>query len=174
MFLPLMAGAIHAQGLEVSGNGGFGVAERDGYGLPGVPSAGVSIGWPSNTSGKIQFDYGFSHIERKSVGAGPGLYNRHFFTGSYVRQLRAGRVHPFVQGGAGVQYETNNLNSQVQRDFDSNAFRTVFAGVVGAGVTIPVGRGFFLRPQFRTYIAPGRDRTVNVTALFLLGAGWRF
>lgn len=66
--LALLTSAHSAQGqnLEVSGVGGFGVAERDGYGIPGVASRGVTFAWPYTSAHKVQFDYAFGHIERTS------------------------------------------------------------------------------------------------------------
>ena len=101
-------------------------------------------------------------------------YHRHFFMGSYVLQMNRGRLHPFLQFAGGVQYETNNGNAVVGKDTGVNDFRTVFAGVLGAGLTIELGPSAFVRPQVRTYLAPGPFRTLNVTALPCLGVGWRF
>jgi hypothetical protein len=157
------------QNFEASGNGGFGVADGDGYGKSRAPSGGVTLGWPYTSAHKLQFDYTFAHLERRFIN-----YNRHFFTGSYVIQPRQGRTRPFLQFGAGIQYETNNATQVVGRDFPSHDFRTVFAGVVGAGVTIELGHSAFIRPQVRTYLAPGDHRTVNVTALPSVGVGVRF
>jgi hypothetical protein len=154
-----------AQSFEASANGGYGVAERTGFGIPGVPCAGATFAWRD----RVQFDYSFGHFT-------PGVidYNRHFFTGSYVIQPHGRRIRPFLQFGGGIEYETNNANQVVNRAFASNDFRTAFAGVVGAGVTIEIGRAFFVRPQFRTYLAPGPNRTVDVTAFPTLAFGWRF
>jgi hypothetical protein len=136
----------------------------------------VTLGWPFGLANKLQFDYTFAHIERETASSGgfsPSIHNRHFFTGSYVLQKRRGRYRPFVQVGAGVQYETNNDNQVINRDLYATS-RTVFAGVVGAGVTVELGRGAFVRPQFHTYLAPGPTHNINVTALPCLGFGWRF
>ena len=135
------ARSMHGQNFEASGNGGFGVAERDGRGIPGVPSGGVTFGWPYTSTRKFQFDYTFGHIERNLIH-----YNRHFFTGSYVIQPRQGRNRPFLQFGAGVQYETNNANEVVGRDFPFNVFRTAFAGIIGVGITVELGHSAFIRP----------------------------
>jgi len=164
------ARSMHGQNLEVSGIGGFGVADGDGYGKSRVPSGGVALAWPCTSAHKLQFDYTFGHLERRFI-----KYNRHFFTGSYVLQARQGRNRPFLQIGAGVQYETNNANEVVGRDFPFNEFRTAFAGVLGAGITVQLGRSAFMRPQLRTYVAPGATRSgVNVTVLPCAGFGWRF
>jgi hypothetical protein len=164
----ISARSMHGQNFEASGNGGFGVAERDGFGIPGVPSGGGTLGWPSASTHKVQFDYAFGHMERNLIH-----YNRHFFTGSYVIQPRPGRTRPFLQFGAGVQYETNNANQVVGRDLFNDS-RTVFTGVLGAGVTIELGHSAFIRPEVRTYLALGENRTINVTALPCLGLGRRF
>lgn len=154
--------------MEVSGNGGFGVAERSGFGIPGVPTGGATVGWSFLPNHKAQFDYAFGSIERNLIH-----YDRHFFTGSYVVQRSQGHTRPFLQFGAGIQYETNNANQIVNRDLYYNS-RTAFAGVVGGGITIGLGRSAFVRPQFRMYIAPGDNHTINVTALPTVGVGWRF
>jgi hypothetical protein len=170
----ISACSMFAQNFEASGNGGFGVAERDGFGIPSVPSGGVTFGWQFSLANKLQVDYAFGHIERQNgTGITPSIHNRHFSTGSYVLQKPQGRYRPFVQIGAGVQYETNNDNQVINRDLYATS-RTAFAGVVGAGLTVELGRGAFIRPQARTYIALGPTHNINVTALPCLGFGWRF
>lgn len=163
--------SLNGQSLEASGVGGFGVADGDGYGKSRVPSGGVAFGWPYDSAHKVQFDYIFAHLERRF-----SKYNRHFFTGSYVLQARRGRNRPFLQIGAGVQYETNNAKEVVGRDFRFNDFRTAFAGVLSVGTTVELGRSAFIRPQLRSYAAPGptRSRPVNVTVLPCVGFGLRF
>ena len=160
---------MHGQSFEASGVGGLGVADGDGYGKSRVPSGGLTFGLPCGSAHKVQFDYAFGHLERRFID-----YNRHFLTGSYVFQPGQGRSRPFLQIGAGVQYETNNANQVVGRYFPSNDFRTVFAAALGAGVTVELGRSAFLRPQVRTYLAPGPTNSVNVTVLPSVGFGWRF
>jgi hypothetical protein len=162
--------ATRGQTFEAFGSGGFGVADGDGYGKSQVPSGGVAFGWPYGSAHKVQFDYAFAHLERRFIN-----YNRHFFTGSYVLQTRQGRSRPFLQVGAGVQYETNNADEVVGRYLPFNDFRRAFAGILGAGVTVELGHAVFMRPQLRTYIAPGQTGSgVNVTVLPCLGFGWRF
>jgi hypothetical protein len=102
---------VYCQNVEASGNGGFGLAERSGFGIPGVPSGGGTVGWAFAPAHKLQFDYSFGQIDRNLI-----QYNRHFFTGSYVLQTRQGRTRPFLQLGAGVQYETNDANQVINRD----------------------------------------------------------
>lgn len=169
-------GSMYGQTFELSGNGGFGVAERDGFGIRSAPSGGVALGWPFGLTNKLQFDYTFADIERDTATSGglaPSIHNRHFFTGSYVLQKPQGRYRPFLQIGAGVQYETNNDNQVINRDLYPTS-RTAFVGVVGGGVTVELGRGAFIRPQFRTYLASGPTHNINVTALPSVGLGWRF
>jgi hypothetical protein len=165
---------LPAQRLELSAAGGFGVAERNGYGLPGVPWWGAAVAWRSGAWRKFQFDYAFGHIRRESGISTPALYNRRFFTGSVVLQVRRGRILPLLQFVAGIQYETNNLNSLINRYFSSNDFRTAFVGVAGTGLAVGLGRTAFIRPQFRVSLAPGRNRTVNTTVLPGVGLGWIF
>src|SRR5512133_2574739 len=84
-----------AENLDISANGGIGVAERDAFGLRAVPSAGLSIGAAITPRHKFQFDYTVGHMERETASAGgfaPSIHNRHFFTGSYVLQSVRGRV----------------------------------------------------------------------------------
>jgi hypothetical protein len=160
---------LWGQRFEFSGTGGFGVADGDGYGKSRVPSGGVTFGWPDNAAHKLQFDYTFAHLDRRFID-----YNRHFFTGSYVVQPRRGRTRPFLQFGAGIQYETNNANEVVGRYFPSNDFRTAFAGVLGAGITIDLAGSLFIRPQVRAYIAPGQSDSINGTVIPSVGLGLRF
>lgn len=61
------------------------------------------------------------------------------------------------------------------RYFPSHDFRTDPAALLGVGITIDLGRAAFIRPQLRTYIAPGAaGENVNVTLLPSVGLGWRF
>jgi hypothetical protein len=120
---------MRAETFESSTNAGFGIAERGSFGLPGVPSAGASLAW----AGRVQFDYTFGRIERNVID-----YDRQWFTGSYVIQPHHGRARPFLQFGAGIQYETNNANHIVHRDLGDDS-RTAFAGIIGAGVTVGSG-----------------------------------
>jgi hypothetical protein len=85
---------MQGQSFEISGLGGFGVADGDGYGKSRVTSGGVTFGWPYASGHKLQFDYTFAHLERRFIN-----YNRHFFTGSYVIQPRQGRTRPFFSSG---------------------------------------------------------------------------
>ncbi|HEY2012294.1 MAG TPA: hypothetical protein VGH38_02285 [Bryobacteraceae bacterium] len=176
-----LAGAGQAQRIEAAGNAGFGIVDRNGFGRPTAVLGGVTIGWPYSATQRVQFDYALNHFERECGGCGSVSYNRHFFTGSYVIEPRA-RVRPFLQIGAGVQYETNNGNQVIRaiwpaggiRDTDAYDFRTVFAGVLGAGLTVQLGHSAFIRPQIRAYLAPGPVHSVNLTAMPAIGMGWRF
>jgi hypothetical protein len=68
------------------------------------PGWGAAVAWPSGAWRKFQFDYVFGHIRRESGISTPALYNRRFFTGSVVLQVRRGRIRPLLQFGAGIQY----------------------------------------------------------------------
>lgn len=50
---------VLGQGFEASGVGGYGMAERTGFGYPGVPSGGAAVAWAYSSRSKLQFDYVF-------------------------------------------------------------------------------------------------------------------
>jgi hypothetical protein len=50
--LLMSARSMRGQNFEASGNGGYGVAERDGGGN-WVPSGGVTFGWPYTSAHKV-------------------------------------------------------------------------------------------------------------------------
>jgi hypothetical protein len=92
---------------------------------------------------------------------GPRIKNSRLYRQAFTPFGSTTSTRPFLQFGAGVQYETNNANEVVGRDLPSNDFRTVFTGIVGAAITIDLGHSAFIRPQVRTYVAPGDNRTTG-------------
>jgi hypothetical protein len=62
--------SVPGQSFEASANGGFGIAERDSFGIRSVPLAGVTFGWPFPSVHKLEFDYTFGHIERETESSG--------------------------------------------------------------------------------------------------------
>lgn len=175
IFIVILSFPAYPESLDVSANAGVGVAERDSFGLRAVPSVGASLRAAVTAHHRLQFDYAFGHLERETPvgGFAPSIHNRHFFTGSYVLQSATGRVRPFLQIGAGVQRETNNDNEVIRRDLYATA-HTSLAGVAGAGLTVRITRGLFIRPQVRVWFANNETHDVKVTAIPSVSVGWQF
>jgi hypothetical protein len=161
IFVALIAiSAVHvsAQNLQVSAIGGLGVASGSGQRTSFAGGGGASAGWLLSERSGIRFDYFYADVRAENS-------TRHFVTGSYVLQQRSGRTRPFLQIGGGLvrSNRKDNLNSPSGGSND-------FAGLVGAGVTIDIGRTFFVRPEFRTYWYAGP----TVAVLPGVSVGWHF
>jgi len=165
-FIFLLALPVFCQNVDVAVSAAGGVSGGDDQATVGVTGIGASIAFPHASKHRFQLDYLFQNARHDLK------HHRHFLTGSYVVQAKAGAARPFFHIGGGV----------VHRRFDTRAFfppdvavsrtetDTSLAVLLGGGATIDVGKAFFIRPEVRLYTHVGPTWTVLPT----LGVGWRF
>lgn len=156
-----------AQRADIAAVGGGGFAAGDDQDTHGVTAVGATIGFPYSGRHRVQFDYLFNHPYTS------GSENRHFMTGSYLIQARAGRTRPFFQIGAGVVVRTFQPFFVGAPEFARRielSGDTSFAVVLGGGATVDIARSLFIRPQLRLYGHVGPTLTV----LPSVALGYRF
>ncbi len=149
---------IYAQNAEIGATAGFGVTAGEDIGRSFTSGGGASLKWIPGLHG-LGMDYFYANSRRG------GVNNRHFVTGSYVVQQRAGTTRPFFQVGVGI------LRQTAKNPFDGPASGdTDFALTLGAGAAIYVRPSIAIRPELRTYwfVGPSISLVPTVTV------AWRF
>ncbi len=143
--------------------GGFSIEEEGG--TSGIVAVGASAGFPYDGRHRLQFDYMFHEVLARTE-------QRHFLTGSYMIQKKAGRTRPFFQIGCGLAIRKLQVQAQGPGGpiFVRDDWENALGVVLGGGATVDLGRSLFIRPQFRIHGHVGP----TLTLLPSMAVGWRF
>jgi hypothetical protein len=148
-------------------------------------SAGLRFG--SRLGAEVEFNETFGLEPRPAVcgvavppcvgGARQGLLSARIASANLLYYFGRSRTQFYVTGGAGALWSTEVTPMTVVRQttatmselrYDSAGF----AWNVGAGVRMPLARGFLLRPEFRFYEASALSRA-NLSLIRLsMGLGY--
>lgn len=161
----LGAFASMAQRTEISAVGGIGYAAGD-QGRGGGAAVGFAgFGAARAISGAHGIAMDYVHADYRSR-----TLDNNFLTLSYIRQpMRAGienRLRPFVQIGAGLNFERTRTGGM----FGGSKTDTDFALIFGGGFSYDIGWSMFVAPQVRCYATVGP----TITVLPTVAVGWRF
>ncbi|PYS54373.1 MAG: hypothetical protein DMG13_08425 [Acidobacteria bacterium] len=170
VFLQL-ANSVAAQGIEISSPAGFGHVDGEDVSGQYIPVFGVSasgkLGRP-----EIKVDYEYINWNR---GGG----NLHMIGFGWLIQAHRPSIRPFFQLGWTFGIQRSHFEGTVPGRLpgDPPQFINVtdtdkFQGLaLSAGVTFPLQKRFFLRPEFRWRVIGPRPMMFSLPSL---SAGWRF